>query len=125
MASTVISAADFLLRFPEFAGVPEPQIDVHLEDAEADTSATVFGDTHARAISLLAAHRMGSYLDEDGNYMPGQGGALQAATVDGVASTYVVPEGIKGTDLDLWGTGYGQQFIQLRNRFVAGLIGVR
>lgn len=123
MPSTVLPTPDFRTRYPEFVDVPDAVVDLALEDAEADTSSSVFGDLHARAIGALAAHRMATALGSDGSFVGGQVGALQMATVDGVSSTYVMPVGLSAADLALWSTPYGQMYLELRNRFTAGPIG--
>jgi hypothetical protein len=46
----------FLARFPEFAKAGEARIQAALDDAAAQTDATVFGTLTDRAQSLLAAH---------------------------------------------------------------------
>ena len=112
---TIVDSATFLIRYPEFSEIDVARIDVFLDDAEADTSETFFGTTHARAISALAAHRMAVQLDEDGNAVTGQAGALSQASADGVSSTFVIPDGLPSADTLLWSTVYGQAFLEIRN----------
>lgn len=120
---TIVDSATFLARYPEFSEIDSTRIDVFLEDVEADTSKAFFGDLHPRAIAALAAHRIATQLDLDGNALVGdQPGALTAASADGVSSSYAVPEGIGPADLALWRTSYGQAYLELRNRCGRGPI---
>ena len=121
MPSIVVPIADFRARYPEFSAFADARAEVFLEDAEADTSSTVFGDTHARAISALAAHRMILMGDGTGGPSLDQGGALASASVDGVSAAYQVPAGLSTEDSALWATVYGQLFLELRKRVAAGM----
>lgn len=123
--SVVVDLATFRARYPEFAGIADPNVQLAIDDAEQDTSASFFDTMHARAISALAAHRLAISLDEDGNAVGGQAGALEQATVDGVSSVYSIPEGLSPADTALWGTVYGQMFLEIRNRFGHGPIVAR
>lgn len=116
----VVDSVAFLARYAEFSAFPTPKIDLALTDAEDDTSSAVFGTLHARAISALAAHRLAISSDEDGNPIADQPGMLAAATADGVSSTYQVPEHLSSQDLALYGTAYGQSFLEIRNRCIGG-----
>ena len=118
--SVIVDLATFRSRYPEFDGVPDPTVQQALDDAEQDTSATFFEDMHPRAIQALTAHRLATSLDEDGNAAGGQAGALEAATVDGVSSTYAVPDELSAADVGYWGSVYGQMFLEIRNRFGHG-----
>jgi hypothetical protein len=113
---------DFIVRYAEFELWNQARVDLALEDAENDTSSSVFGTFHARAIAALAAHRLAVSSDEDGSPVGEQPGALEQANVDGVQSVYHIPEGLSPMDAQYWATSYGQEFIRLRKRFLSGPI---
>ena len=122
MPSTVVPLADFRTRYPEFDGVADAVVNVYIDDAEQDTSATFFGDWHPRALAALAAHRLSTFLDASGNATGGQGGALAAASADGVSATYEMPTDLSAADVLLWGTTYGQLYLEIRNRCGVGVL---
>jgi len=114
-------STEFLVRYPEFSAVSIPKITLELTDVESDLSEGYFGVDYVRAIHHLAAHRMASALDlESGEAEPGQAGALSAATVDGVSSTYVIPERLSREDAILFGTVYGQLYMEVRDKRAGG-----
>lgn len=121
MAVTVVS---FRARFPEFAGVADPTVQVYIDDAVSDLDQNIWGDTTIadRATSFLAAHRLATELDSAGGATTGQVGALQSASADGVSSSYVMPQNLSSGDLALWATSYGQRFLDLRRRYVIGVM---
>lgn len=121
MPVKIVTAEEFRARFSEFDGVPDARVYLELEEAEADVSES-FGDLRRRAIAFLAAHRLATSVDESGALVPDQPGAITSATADGVSSSYAMPAGISGPDINLWSTQYGQRFLDLRNRITAGPI---
>lgn len=116
----VVDLTTFRTRYPEFVDVADPKVQLALDDAESDTSPDFFDIMHSRAIQALTAHRLAISLDEDGNAAFGQPGALTAASVDGVSSSYEIPELLSGADIGFWSTTYGQTFLELRNRYGHG-----
>lgn len=121
-----VDVPTFRARFPEFAGIGDATIQVYLDDTVADLDQGIWGEEAVadRATSFLAAHRLATSLDADGSAISGQGGALSAASADGVSSTYAMPEKLSAEALDLWSTVYGQRFLDLRRRYVIGVLGV-
>ncbi len=119
-----VTVGSFRARFPEFAALSDATVLIYVDEATADLDPGIWGDTPTadRAISFLAAHRLATSLDAAGGAVTGQGGALASASADGVSSTWAQPEGLSAIDLALWGTVYGQRFLELRNRFTAGPI---
>lgn len=119
-----VTVATFRARFPEFSGIGDATVQIYVDEAIADVDPNIWGDTPTadRAISFLAAHRLSTSLDAAGGAVSGQGGALASASADGVSSTWVLPQGLSPIDMALWGTVYGQRFLELRNRFTAGPI---
>lgn len=119
---TIVDSTAFLARYPEFSAIDPARLDVFLDDAEQDTSASICGDLHARVISALAAHHLALRLDSEGNPLPGadQPGAMSQAAADGVSATYQIPDGLSAEDLGFWRTVYGQEYLSLRRRCVGG-----
>lgn len=54
----VVSASEFVTRYPEFGNLSDDYLDVILEEAEQDTPYSVWETRQARGIKLLAAHRL-------------------------------------------------------------------
>lgn len=121
MAVTLVS---FRARFPEFDGIVDPTVQVYIDDAIGDLDQGIWGDATVadRATSFLAAHRLATELDSAGGTTTGQVGALSSASADGVSSTWVMPENLSAGDLALWSTSYGQRFLDLRSRYVIGVM---
>mgnify|MGYP001553164990 CR=1 FL=1 len=118
----VVSSAEFLLRYPEFATTASALIDAVLAESEQDTPYDVWGDRQIRAIKALTAHRL--TMQERGNFGGtggiGGGGALlgspqslsvsqesQSVSFGSVQVDPTDPEGYKTTT-------YGTQYLKLR-----------
>lgn len=121
-----VTLASFRARFPEFAGITDPTAQIFLDEAIGDVDQGIWGDAVIadRATSFLAAHRLVTELDSTGSSTTGQVGALSSASADGVSSAYVMPENLSAGDLTLWSTSYGQRFLDLRKRYVIGVLSV-
>lgn len=124
MATAIRDWIDFLA--PELAGTDSGVVDLAIEAAEAELSATrwataetddgVDADTYYnRAVALLAAH----YLT-----LRGRGGgttaAVQSERVGDVAVSYAA--GAASVALDA--TGYGQQFQAFQRSIFAGAMAI-
>lgn len=54
----IVSASEFVTRYPEFSALPASYIDVILGEAEQDTPYSVWATKQSRGIKLLTAHRL-------------------------------------------------------------------
>lgn len=54
----IVSATEFLARYPEFSALPATYIDTLLEESEQDTPFSVWNTRQSRGIKLLTAHRL-------------------------------------------------------------------
>lgn len=109
------TAADFLARFPRFAGVPEAALDSALEEAATRVGGDWLPGDLAIARLLHAAHR----LTLDG-FGPGAEAALAAGGALGLTSvrsgSFVVERreaGREGPHSAFAETSYGRRFLAL------------
>lgn len=100
----IVLAADFLLRYPGFSGVPEPQLEAQLEDANLTFNESAFSSriSYRRAVMLLTAHNLS---------LMGVGTTIEARLVaDGYATDNIQSVSDSGVSIslrDTTGSGTG------------------
>ena len=116
--------ADFILRYPEFAILPEARVQMFLDDAACDVDETKFKDcVGSRITCALAAHYSAlAYQSANGN--AGSVGQMLSKTVDKVSATYATPDAnlSKGSNGYYMSTIYGQEYLSLLRRYCPGIL---
>ena len=108
---------DFLSRYPEFAKVDQPRINVALEDAENQMSRRVWGRIFEQGHHALAAHLLyvSGALTKSGN---SNGKPAQSATsksAGGLSVGYSAPDAGFGANHNGYAAStYGQTYLRLR-----------
>ena len=123
MARTAPTYAEFIAAYPRFTSLGQPVVENVLSLASAMFDVQVWGDFFSNAVSLETAHNL--TMEAMGG--SGASGSLQAAvgaisgvSGAGVSTNFATPSvDIKNTSKAWYmKTGYGQQFLVLRDRVV-------
>ena len=101
---------------PALAAAPSDAYAVWTEIAETRVSRVAFGSNGDQAVALMAAHLF--TLAANLGTVVGAGGAIASESEGALSRSYALPN--MDTETSLKSTGYGLQFIELRNQSVIG-----
>ncbi len=120
-----MDAALFLEHFPEFAEVPEAQIDFWSAQAERLLPPDVWGDSLSFGVELWTAHHLVLAMGNSqsvavGGLPGGQQGGITSKGVDKVSVSYDMSN-VAEEGGGYWNeTSYGRQFLRLVRMFGSG-----
>ena len=127
-----ISIPDFRIRFPEFSDdteYPDARIQFFIDDSELyiGTDEGRWGNKYNTAHAYLSAHLLsvGTGSEAAGGSSGAKVGAVISKSAGGVSVTRESTNNKTRSDEDSFymSTGYGQQFVTIRNRcFVGALV---
>lgn len=101
---------------PEFASEDAARLDLFVELAAARISAPVFGKVYPQALAYLAAHLLSVSARSASAGAGGAAGPVTSATTGGVSVSFGQAQvSVSTTDAALSTTGYGLEFLALRN----------
>lgn len=116
----------FKLRYPEFNNVPDPVIQIALDDARMELCSNIWGKYLERGIAALAAHNLWlkGYLDliDEDTGLPDTDGGAKRSVASHTAGSLSISYG--GSARDGFGTGntygfedsvYGREYWRLLN----------
>jgi len=116
--------AEFIAQYPAFVTTTQASVQAQLNLATRLLEPSAWGDFYSDAVALDAAHNLSLAL------IAGQGiqGAAQTAvgpvtsvSAAGISTSFATPSFDGKSKADSWyaKTGYGQQFLRLRNVVIA------
>lgn len=121
----MMTAEDFLVRYPEFVGTSEPLLAVVMSDAVPFFDLDRWDDLLDQGYSALVAHMLATKKMEGVSSGYGTGeGQVQSKQADGVAVTFASQATYKVVDSDLARTSYGMTYIRLRRLVGAGCVAI-
>ena len=108
----------FRTRFPEFADVADPRVEMFLDDAALQVHQPVWGKFYDQGVLYLAAHLLSiAGREEEGEGEGADGaGPVYSDTVGPLNyKRAVTPVSVEGGEALLSSTSYGLRYIELRS----------
>lgn len=111
------TVSDILVEIaPEFSSEDSTRLGVFIGLAAARISSSVFGGVYPQAVAYLTAHLLSVSARSTSSGAVGAGGPVTSASTGGVSVSFgQVQANISATDAALSTTGYGLEFLALRN----------
>jgi hypothetical protein len=119
MSITVPTASSLKLRFKEFAGQTDTDIEFAIEEAMLHVDDSWPTDRASLAILYLAAHYLMVTISRA---QSGTGQRIKSQTMDGMSFTYVDDTAKKPDPADFSTTPYGSRYLDLVNMNFPGVL---
>lgn len=125
--ATLVSPAQFKVRYPEFNSVADPIVQQALDDADEEINVDVWGTRAVKGESALAAHKLvtsGALNDPNATGIQGSG-PVQNMKVGDVSLSFDVNAiaravDTQGLDMGLATTKYGLEYTRLLKSLACG-----
>lgn len=127
MPKTAPTYAEFIVAFPAFADSDQPTVERQLSLSTRLLEAKAWGDFYSDAVGLDTAHNLSLALKSDAS-LQGTGevasGPVNSVSAAGVSVSFSTssPEGQNNSRNWYLKTGYGQQFLRLRDAVIPPMV---
>jgi len=109
-----ITPADFKLRYPEFANVPDSRVQLFIDDAVICLNEIRAGIYYDKLLALLTAHFLALALQQESGVDKGTG--MVGSMSEGDTSiSFVSPSSTSTSDYYYQQTTYGIEYLTFRN----------
>lgn len=109
----MFTAADFKIRFPEFAAEDDARIELFIADSVTIINEVYWGTKYDLGLYYLTAHYL-TLANKTATGAAGSTGTIASRAVDGVSISYVNTISDNENDAYYASTSYGQRYLALR-----------